>query len=331
MPIVLPDSIPLKIERAEQLLREIDKVCNTYADSSPATLVAVASDLPPTEFGLVWGVKARILPSPPELRALVGDFIHNLRSVMEYLARALVISNGGTPIDEGGRKTQFPISSKNTAPDVTIAGGVDAGALAIVRSLQPGPTGIADRHPLSLLNFLSNEDKHHAPLVVAGGTAMPAAFVIRSSGVDPLGHISPLARWLLDGEWAVMPMFPILGTSEVIVESNVRAILSLPGEGPAMPALAEDLDYLLRFVRGSVLPQFEPFFAAPWPEGVLVPEAPIDPMVTARNSALGTLDQLSEAIEKMAASVPVSSDGRRRIVLHAVAEYINVDPRLLRY
>lgn len=327
MTIVLPEDILIKIERAEELVRQIDDVCRGYANTVPASLVPVADPTPLPDGRVAWGVKARIVAPPRELRALVGDAVNNLRSSLEYLARALVVTNEGTPVDSGRLKTQFPISYGEAPSTVSIGGGVPAEALDIVRSVQPGPDGIAERHPLALLRELSNQDKHRAPMIVAGGTPIPAAFSIRTTNPEENGFVSPLLKWLADGDWAYAPAFPFDSDKDIVVDSTVKVVVSLPGEGPVMPALADDLDYLLRYVRGVLLPQFAKFFLGPWPSDVLTQEDPIDPMVTALESAVDH-EQILADTRRIAQEYPLASDGYRHFIMFKNLEFMYVDARL---
>src|SRR3712207_7882564 len=45
------------------------------------------------------------------LSVLLGDFLYNLRSSLDYLARQLVLAKGGTP-KSGPGGTQFPVLEK---------------------------------------------------------------------------------------------------------------------------------------------------------------------------------------------------------------------------
>ncbi|MBF4597163.1 hypothetical protein ITJ50_00985 [Curtobacterium sp. VKM Ac-2889] len=327
--IALPESIVTKVERAEHLVRELDQMCQIYDESRPIELVAErlpTSDIPGND---IWGVRARVVKQPPrEVAAVAGDIAHNLRSSLEYLARALVVTNGGEPIDTGRQKTQFPIVNWSDLTKLTIHGGVEAEAMDVVRSVQPGPDGASSRHPLAVLGALNNEDKHHAPLVTAGGTASPAAFIIRTVEADPVGIISPLARWLRDGEWAVKPCFPLPADAEVVVESTISSVVTLEGDSLTMPSIVNDFDYLLRFVRGVLLPKFRRFFDEPWPDDVFIPEGPVPAIVEAKAKALDTATVL-RAAERLGADFPFSSDGTQHILLLGVAEYFNVDPELM--
>jgi hypothetical protein len=45
-------------------------------------------------------------PPPLSLSLMVGDFFHNLRSSLDHLARGLVETTGGTPVDNPGPRVR---------------------------------------------------------------------------------------------------------------------------------------------------------------------------------------------------------------------------------
>jgi hypothetical protein len=159
---------------------------------------------------------------------------------------------------------------------------------------------------------------------------MPTAFVIRSTNPQNVpgkyGYVSALIRWLADDDWAVMPEFGFDPTDVVVVDSTVAATVTLPGNGPMMPVLADDLDYLLRHLRDSVLPQFEEFFDGPWPEAFVADET-TDPMVAVHDRALD-VDQNLADIRKVADGYPPASDGERYFIIIQYTEGLNIDPRI---
>jgi hypothetical protein len=94
-----------------------------------------------------------------------GDAVHNLRSTLDHLARALVEATGGT-VDE--RNTSFPIC--NFAKDYKSRArasvkGLGSPCLKILDSIEPYKNGSS--HQLWQLNELDVIDKHRMLVAVA--------------------------------------------------------------------------------------------------------------------------------------------------------------------
>jgi hypothetical protein len=328
MTIPLPNDLALKIRRAETLLRELDDVCRSYTESDPIILVPVPENRDSREAS--WGVRAKATSdAPEELSALVGDIVNNIRAPLDYLARALVVSNGGVPVDGRGPKTAFPLVHTRPASTqgVAVSGGVHPAALEKIRDLQPYNNTLEGR-ALGLLSRLSNEDKHRAPHVTAAGMAIPSGVTLKNVGqAEPYGMVTPLMRSLRDGEWAIMPIFPApLGARVIVSGSRVRSIVTLPSDGPLEPPVQERLDFLLRVVRDRVLPQFREFFAEPWPSDVFSEQAVVDPLGVMKARMFDGLEDI--IIELFESERPADGSDPRVSVL-SLTPYVNVDPRLL--
>ena len=110
-----------------------------------------------------------LLPIPPVLGLIVGDFVHNARSALDQLAFALVGAAGGIP----GRHTAFPIYSSQSDWRTNISArdskrrgkpptdGMSATAVDLLEKLQPYHSGdLAALTSLTRLQRLWNADKH---------------------------------------------------------------------------------------------------------------------------------------------------------------------------
>ena len=157
--MAVPDSVRLKLTRAEQHLYELSGDIGAYLDGS---LNKIVLNVQPNDQRLVL-VEYHVIAEPDRrLGVIIGDCVHNLRSALDHLACCLVEKNGGTATEQ----TQFPISNKRPRdkgekPSPRIAGGVTDNVLRIVDALQPYQRGQdAALHPLSVLRTLSNADKH---------------------------------------------------------------------------------------------------------------------------------------------------------------------------
>jgi hypothetical protein len=126
----------------------------TYYDAKRHCLVLVVTELT-DPFPVLWGV-------------LLGELAHGFRSCLDHVAWALY-KRGRTPNlgDRKERNVAFPIQAKregfNDALDFRLP-GVTRADRAIVRRYQPYRPGEsrAHRHVFTILQELSNEDKHRA-------------------------------------------------------------------------------------------------------------------------------------------------------------------------
>lgn len=99
------------------------------------------------------------LPEPPAaIGPIVGDCLHNLRSVLDYLVWQMVRSN---PPNTPSKSNMFPICQSIEAFARQLKGerlaGVPERGVAVIKSLQPFDS---PEHPLALLDSLYNADKH---------------------------------------------------------------------------------------------------------------------------------------------------------------------------
>lgn len=170
------DGVCEKLIRADEHLHEIRTAEAEYIVSETYGVRRQHEDHIPEKSGragLTW--RADLTPVPPlRLGTLCGDFVHNLRSSLDHLARALVLENGGAPVDEPPPfpPTQFPILDDRLTRgeqirQVTVQGGVSTQAEFLLDLVQPyqmvdDPT----LHPLWLLNRMWNIDKHRTLAVV---------------------------------------------------------------------------------------------------------------------------------------------------------------------
>lgn len=204
--------------------------------------------------GLTW--RANLTPPPPlRIAVLCGDFVHSLRSALDHLARALVLENGGTPNDDpmSGRTTTFPVfedrlTSKGTIRSLQPAGGISAAADHLVDSVQPyqlvdDPT----LHPLWVLNYLWNVDKHRTLNIV--GVSLGKVAITFSDGRTGHARTEPfedgrLIYWVLDEN----PNVDHRASSTVEYRPSLalRDVVGRPGNelAPAEELLHELRDYV---------------------------------------------------------------------------------------
>jgi len=99
-------------------------------------------------------------PPPPHFGVILGDFLHNLRGVLDHVIWQLVVLNGHTPT----RATSFPICDSRAEFDRRMKRslrGLTAEQQALVEEFQPYRLdGDPRDHMLAVLRDLSNTDKH---------------------------------------------------------------------------------------------------------------------------------------------------------------------------
>jgi len=105
-----------------------------------------------------------------ELRLIIGDCLHNLRSALDNLVYDLVIAHhGDPPPPQFVEYSEFPIfgpKAMNSNARKKRIGGVDPNAQTIIEGLQPHNRGNKfASDPLWQLHQLSNMDKHRVPHV----------------------------------------------------------------------------------------------------------------------------------------------------------------------
>ncbi|MGA2624481.1 MAG: hypothetical protein ABSF91_11550 [Bacteroidota bacterium] len=150
----------LKLVRAKRHIEELHNVIQTFIDSKPYRIVKrenPAGDL-------VYCVEI-VQQLPPELGAIIGDAIHNIRSALDLLAWQLVTAGGGQP----NNHTFFPISRTQASFEQTMQqclAGASTRALRFIKRLKPWLGG---NKTLVQLHSLDIVDKHRMILVV--GTA----------------------------------------------------------------------------------------------------------------------------------------------------------------
>jgi hypothetical protein len=180
--------INAKLDRADEHMKALEDEIGVYVDSYPYDY---ALEIDPD--GGRYSVRVTIKAPPPiRLAIICGDFIHNLRSTLEYGICALVPAITTS--------TQFPIckASSGFQSIVTAAKRNRPGALtglnptgklfAYVEKAQPynGAHGI-DSHPLWLLAQLSNADKHRAILTTAGSHTPSTDLRIGGDDIEFIG------------------------------------------------------------------------------------------------------------------------------------------------
>jgi hypothetical protein len=215
-------------------------------------------------------LRVSLSPKPdPEISAISGDALFDLRSALDHVVWQLVLANASnTPTVSN----QFPIttSAKEFAEaiDRKRLRGVSPKAAALIESLQPYQAG---NEPLGTLNTLHNIDKHrtlNVVTVVADNSELVARY-----GAEPYMGLSLGNEELKDGAafgdiglpFDLPPEFAQIYKKLPKMRISGKCSLFVAFDDPT----AEDLDDLrvdrtlqeiLDFIRDSVVPPFAAFF-----------------------------------------------------------------------
>lgn len=203
--------------------------------------------------------KADPEPSPLHLGVIVGDFLHNLRCVLDHLVWQLVKLNGQKP----GEYNQFPIC--DTRKNYKEKAGRYLRGLATEHSLlieefQPYHRGSdAASHYLAVLRDLSNIDKHrfvHPVVIVGEGDAREVRFTELEVTTNALFRLEYYITYILFKRFESLFPRPAHAIDNVITNAVHDAIetgLDLSGRRPeaALVSAIADADSL-RGKRASI-------------------------------------------------------------------------------
>lgn len=172
----MTDSWWIKFKRAQRHMVEIRHAARLYAEQRPYQIVRVR---PSKKQPKRWRYRLTFDEADPMIVAMIGDFIHNLRSALDHIVFAC-----SKPKD---RKTaSFPIEVHDIWDKCPACGnfihgdderrenfrraikGLGAHATAVVLGAQPYQSDTPATHVLGVLSRLENADKHRK--IVATGT-----------------------------------------------------------------------------------------------------------------------------------------------------------------
>jgi hypothetical protein len=242
-----------KLTRAKEHLDHLKRELLAFEERKPYEGVPEVSD-----DGLEWWIRAVVREQPnPYWSTIIGDAVHNMRSALDYLACELVIKNGGTVTDT----TQFPIYDRK---DRFVKGsgrriaGMSSRAAALIETLQPyyGPT--PSEHPLAVLAYLSNGDKHRALQVAhwttdnLRGEVEAVVGQVKSELVEI--HRGPIEDGALIARFRLIPAGSS-PPSQVKVNAQLTTYVLIENRWRA-----RRLEGILNFIQGDVVKRLEPFF-----------------------------------------------------------------------
>lgn len=104
------------------------------------------------------------IPSTWQTRVSVvaGEVVHDLRSALDHLAWQLVLDHSGSLSNKNAKKVQFPIlkKQKDWSNNYTVSMIKSANASLLVPRQPFSSQSAIDSHPLAVLQYFSNQDKH---------------------------------------------------------------------------------------------------------------------------------------------------------------------------
>jgi hypothetical protein len=179
--IVIPSYVSKK-HRAARHLAEITELVSVYAASRPFRVGTGPAD----ERGLCERYLEFTRQPGDEIAIAVGDFMHNVRSGLNHLAAACTD-------DEHQRSVQFPIFTTDPGlyqgPDTRNSwkrqtAGIAPAAYAAIDALQPfrSPQNQTIANGLTLVEDISNTDKHRELIILATALSEPIVTVVAPNG-----------------------------------------------------------------------------------------------------------------------------------------------------
>jgi hypothetical protein len=156
----------LKIERAKRHFRELEAVVSAFRRDNPYRLIF--EDYVEGGDNRVKAVVRNVKVPPPDIAAIIGDIVHNLRSSLDLLATELARANGQTS-RTALKATYFPTGADRKSFEANAADQIkrlSPAARAAILRLHPYPGG---KHAaIRRLHEIDIDDKHAVLVTVAG-------------------------------------------------------------------------------------------------------------------------------------------------------------------
>jgi hypothetical protein len=177
----LPEQIQWKLYRAKQHYEELVSAVGPWMNGDPGQLVLHPDSTPENPLCLYTNKD----PIPAYFSLIAGDFLQNLRSVMDYLVWQLIVANGNVPHKTS---TGFPVCKSHADWEKASArkiNGASQEAMKLLETLQPYPNRRNGDIPLPMevLDELTNENKHRQLLFTSLAT------IIKPDEECPFPHI----------------------------------------------------------------------------------------------------------------------------------------------
>jgi len=253
--MTVADPVIYKIIRAQEHLQALETDLGEYFKKHPAKVVRQHEGSPDEYHGRVVADVA----IPMRLQLILGDFLQNLRSALDYLVWELVLAAKNTP----GKDNMFPIcSTLDRFNDAAFRrgrlGGVPDVAKTVIECLQPYNRGDFEKSILWVLDDLCNINKHRrVPLTRLDGGIAPDGTETKIIDGQRFIHTDLAA---VAGNAKIGPFPMIDGKVKMPVNLNIIAFIAFD-EGPAKGMeITTVMRGMLEYVHLSVLPLFNEFF-----------------------------------------------------------------------
>jgi hypothetical protein len=235
----------LKAGRALEHLEDLRRELHQYYDSNPARVTLHKRP----EIGRRF-IRVELKDPSDKTYLLVGDFAHNLRSVLDHIVYSLVVkTTGQIPTSKA---IQWPVLK---APDLSALSsrteGLPAAAVLTIEALQPyhaGPGDAFKQDPLWQLNLLDIVDKHRR--VAVNEQAFNTYFPTLSRSSDFTKE---------SGEGYFEIGFPI-DAPPIDMHYDPKPRIRFGAGEEDLFLTVERLEEIYHFVANDVVPQFFPFF-----------------------------------------------------------------------
>lgn len=248
------ESVDTKLARAIDHLENLETELRRWYETNPFRMVPQPNPSGLNE-DLIFQIKN---PMPPAINALLGDCIHNFRSVLDHLAMALAVDNGADPYDftvqfpirdtfkgyHGYEQHEAPISPAPRGTGAYQIRALGPAAQTFIEGLQPY-NGKGRSCTLIELNQLDNRDKHRSildlnPEAVATMKDSPGTTVTYE---DPL-RLKDGARFAtitFDVNYSDVKTYTPVPTGIGVEDSNRTGWLDIPGfpRGQLLPHVRE--------------------------------------------------------------------------------------------
>lgn len=177
------DAARLKVGRAEEHVRELEREVRAYMGTHPYEFVRSSQ-----ADSQVVPAHVRVVP-PARLSAIIGDCLSNLRASLDLTFWTLALETG--PKDPDRERIFFPIFSSEPKFQAALPGFsryVSPEAADVIEQVQPFRTR---NSALAALRTLSNKDRHGFLALTVRGRATsdnrPVAFVAFEDTTLPVG------------------------------------------------------------------------------------------------------------------------------------------------
>ena len=263
-----------KLRRAQQNLRFLEDELDAYLDRHPEPIPRIGHLDPETQDRLVWPLGPVDEPDLI-LAALIGDFIHNLRSTLDHLVFELSFRDTRGVIPD--RKIAFPCCFSRAEWDSKRVQreklrGINKTHRSMIYKAQPcyrrkdtttDPRTIERRRRSALADLQNfwDHDKHRTLQAIASAPVHVHGEIIAIQDCEPVGDLMPneavFGRPLKEGTPAYwLPVRPTGPKPEVEMDIKVAVLVTFRNGLPVLNTLAKLGQWVSRAVE-AFAPEFD--------------------------------------------------------------------------